>query len=102
MTAGASCCPSRLAGVQRLETRLDGPILLAPAVHGDERGFFLETEGFRLDDEANHQLYCPDGFAHDDAAVGTEWPVSCSSPRSGMPTPPFRQAADGLSLTYAG
>jgi dTDP-4-dehydrorhamnose 3,5-epimerase len=29
--------------VQRLETRLDGPILIAPAVHGDQRGFFLET-----------------------------------------------------------
>jgi dTDP-4-dehydrorhamnose 3,5-epimerase len=29
--------------VQRLETRLEGPILLAPAVHGDKRGFFLET-----------------------------------------------------------
>src|SRR3954469_19444497 len=26
-----------------LETRLDGPILLAPAVHGDERGFFVEA-----------------------------------------------------------
>ncbi len=26
-----------------LPTRLDGPLLLAPAVHGDERGFFLET-----------------------------------------------------------
>lgn len=29
--------------MQRLETRLDGPILLAPAVHGDERGFFVES-----------------------------------------------------------
>jgi len=29
--------------VRRLPTRLDGPILLAPAVHGDERGFFAET-----------------------------------------------------------
>ena len=115
--------------MQRLETRLDGPILLAPGVRGDPRGFFLETyrknvyaeagivdefvqdnhsrsglgivrgmhfqpgmaklvrvargaifdvlvdlrkgsptfgewEGFRLDDEEHHQLYCPDGFAH--------------------------------------
>src|SRR5690349_22495517 len=33
--------------MQRLETRLDGPVLLAPAVHGDERGFFVET--FRAD-----------------------------------------------------
>ncbi len=26
-----------------LPTRLDGPLLLAAAVHGDERGFFVET-----------------------------------------------------------
>jgi dTDP-4-dehydrorhamnose 3,5-epimerase len=29
--------------VKRLATRLEGPILLAPVVHGDERGFFHET-----------------------------------------------------------
>jgi dTDP-4-dehydrorhamnose 3,5-epimerase len=29
--------------MERLETRLDGPVLLAPDVHGDERGFFVET-----------------------------------------------------------
>jgi dTDP-4-dehydrorhamnose 3,5-epimerase len=29
--------------MQRLETRLDGLVALAPAVHGDERGFFQET-----------------------------------------------------------
>jgi len=29
--------------VRRLETTLDGPVLLEPTVHGDERGFFLET-----------------------------------------------------------
>jgi dTDP-4-dehydrorhamnose 3,5-epimerase len=29
--------------MERLETRLQGPILLAPRVHGDERGFFAET-----------------------------------------------------------
>ncbi len=34
---------STIARVQRLETRLKGPILLAPTVHGDKRGFFLET-----------------------------------------------------------
>jgi dTDP-4-dehydrorhamnose 3,5-epimerase len=115
--------------VQRLETRLEGPVLIEPAVHGDARGFFQETyrraafaelgvhdefvqdnhsrsrrgvlrgmhfqpgqaklvrcargaivdvivdirpgspafgrwEAFTLDDEAHHQLYVPDGFAH--------------------------------------
>jgi dTDP-4-dehydrorhamnose 3,5-epimerase len=154
--------------MRRLETRLEGPILLEPTVHGDERGFFLETarasalaelgvtdefvqdnqsrssrgvlrgmhlqpgmaklvrcargrifdvlvdvrpaspqfgrwEGFELDDDSHHQLYCPNGFAHgfcvlsdvadvvyrcsayydpatergfrfDDPAVGIEWP----------------------------
>jgi len=29
--------------MQRLETKLSGPILLAPRVIGDERGFFCET-----------------------------------------------------------
>jgi dTDP-4-dehydrorhamnose 3,5-epimerase len=29
--------------MKRLETRLEGPILLEPVVHGDERGFFQET-----------------------------------------------------------
>jgi dTDP-4-dehydrorhamnose 3,5-epimerase len=28
---------------KRLPTRLDGVVLLEPSVHGDERGFFLET-----------------------------------------------------------
>jgi dTDP-4-dehydrorhamnose 3,5-epimerase len=30
-------------GFERLETRLEGPILVAPDVHGDERGFLLES-----------------------------------------------------------
>ena len=115
--------------MRRVKTQLEGPILLEPDVHGDARGFFLETaranelaelgitdafvqdnhsrsahgvlrgmhfqygmaklircargrifdvlvdirrgspsfarwEGFELDDELHHQLYCPDGFAH--------------------------------------
>jgi dTDP-4-dehydrorhamnose 3,5-epimerase len=29
--------------MQTLATRLEGTILVAPAVHGDERGFFMET-----------------------------------------------------------
>jgi len=29
--------------VNRAQTRLDGPVLLEPTVHGDARGFFLET-----------------------------------------------------------
>ncbi|HLI59490.1 MAG TPA: dTDP-4-dehydrorhamnose 3,5-epimerase [Solirubrobacteraceae bacterium] len=29
--------------MQTLRTELDGPVLLAPTVHGDERGFFVET-----------------------------------------------------------
>jgi dTDP-4-dehydrorhamnose 3,5-epimerase len=29
--------------VERLPTKLPGPALLKPVVHGDERGFFLET-----------------------------------------------------------
>jgi len=29
--------------MRRIETRLEGPALIEPVVHGDERGFFLET-----------------------------------------------------------
>ena len=29
--------------MRRLQTRLDGPVLVEPTVHGDDRGFFLET-----------------------------------------------------------
>lgn len=29
--------------MEQLQTRLDGLALIAPAVHGDERGFFVET-----------------------------------------------------------
>ncbi|MCW3063570.1 MAG: dTDP-4-dehydrorhamnose 3,5-epimerase [Solirubrobacterales bacterium] len=29
--------------MERVSTRLDGPVLLAPRVHADERGFFAET-----------------------------------------------------------
>jgi dTDP-4-dehydrorhamnose 3,5-epimerase len=29
--------------VERLQTRLDGPVLIAPTVHPDSRGFFHET-----------------------------------------------------------
>jgi dTDP-4-dehydrorhamnose 3,5-epimerase len=35
--------PASLPGVKRLPTRLHGLVLLAPAVHGDARGFFVET-----------------------------------------------------------
>lgn len=29
--------------MEKLSTKLEGPLLLAPVVHGDERGFFLES-----------------------------------------------------------
>jgi dTDP-4-dehydrorhamnose 3,5-epimerase len=47
--------------MQRLETRLDGLVLLAPAVHGDERGFFIET--FRADVAREHGV--PTDFVQD-------------------------------------
>jgi dTDP-4-dehydrorhamnose 3,5-epimerase len=40
------------AGMQRLDTRLDGPVLLAPRFHPDERGFFVES--FRANVWAEH------------------------------------------------
>ncbi|MDA0182306.1 dTDP-4-dehydrorhamnose 3,5-epimerase [Solirubrobacter phytolaccae] len=47
--------------MQRLETRLDGLVLLAPKVHGDERGFFVET--FRADVAREHGI--PTDFVQD-------------------------------------
>jgi dTDP-4-dehydrorhamnose 3,5-epimerase len=47
--------------MQRVPTRLDGPVLLAPTVHGDERGFFVET--FRADVATRHGI--PTEFAQD-------------------------------------
>lgn len=43
--------------MERLDTRLDGLVLLAPPVHGDARGFFVET--FRADAWAAHGVTGP-------------------------------------------
>src|SRR3954449_1118858 len=43
--------------MRRLPIQLDGPILLEPEVHGDERGFFVET--FRQDALAEHGITAP-------------------------------------------
>jgi dTDP-4-dehydrorhamnose 3,5-epimerase len=40
--------------MEALTTRLDGPVLLAPTVHGDARGFFLES--YRVDAWAEHGI----------------------------------------------
>jgi dTDP-4-dehydrorhamnose 3,5-epimerase len=47
--------------MQRLPTRLDGLVLLAPRVFGDERGFFVET--WRADAWAEHGV--PTAFVQD-------------------------------------
>jgi dTDP-4-dehydrorhamnose 3,5-epimerase len=47
--------------MERLRTRLDGPVLLAPSKFGDERGFFMET--FRADSWAAEGV--PTGFVQD-------------------------------------
>ena len=41
----------------RLETRLEGVVFLEPQVHGDDRGFLVET--FREDDWAAHGIEGP-------------------------------------------
>jgi dTDP-4-dehydrorhamnose 3,5-epimerase len=47
--------------MNRLPTRLDGLVLLAPPVHGDARGFFVET--YRADAWAAHGV--PTEFVQD-------------------------------------
>ncbi len=43
--------------MERIDTRLDGPIVVKPVVHGDERGFFQET--YREDAWAEHGITGP-------------------------------------------
>jgi dTDP-4-dehydrorhamnose 3,5-epimerase len=47
--------------MRRLDARLDGLVLLEPVVHGDERGFFVET--FRADVAREHGI--PTAFVQD-------------------------------------
>jgi dTDP-4-dehydrorhamnose 3,5-epimerase len=47
--------------MQTLPTKLTGPLLLAPTVHGDERGFFVET--YRLETLAESGIV--DAFVQD-------------------------------------
>ena len=47
--------------MERLPTRLDGLVLMAPEKHGDDRGFFMET--FRADAAADHGV--PTEFVQD-------------------------------------
>jgi dTDP-4-dehydrorhamnose 3,5-epimerase len=54
--------------MQTLETKLSGPVLLAPRVHGDERGFFVET--YRA--AAFAQLGIEDEFVQDNHSRSRE------------------------------
>ena len=47
--------------MRSLPTRLDGPVLIEPVVHGDARGFFLET--YRQD--ALRELGIAEDFVQD-------------------------------------
>ena len=53
--------------MERLPTQLDGLVLLAPAKHGDERGFFMET--FRAD-TATATLEWRDADLHNRQSLG--------------------------------
>jgi len=184
--------------MEKLQTKLAGPMLLAPAVHGDDRGFFVETfrasalaalgvsddfvqdnhsrsragvtrgmhfqpgqaklvrcargsildvivdirvgsqtfgewEAFELDDITHRQLFVPDGFAHgfcvlsevadvvykvssyydpaaesgfahNDPAVGIEWPESVELMLSqrDLQAPLLADIEDRLPFAYQG
>ena len=47
--------------MRRLETRLEGPVLVEPVIHGDARGFFFES--YRR--EAYAELGIPQEFVQD-------------------------------------
>jgi dTDP-4-dehydrorhamnose 3,5-epimerase len=54
--------------VQRLETRLPGLVLIEPKVHGDHRGFFLET--YRRDSYAEAGI--TDDFVQDNHSLSKQ------------------------------
>src|SRR5439155_287335 len=92
--------------VRRLETRLEGPVLIEPAVHGDERGFFAETYrrsafeqlGIRGDfDPASEQ-----GIKYDDPDVGIAWPegLELTPSQRDASAPLLRDVADDLPFVY--
>ena len=63
--------------MNRLATRLDGPVLIEPAVHGDARGFFLET--FRASALEELGLHCwfryekyREDFTNDDVVIAVD------------------------------
>jgi dTDP-4-dehydrorhamnose 3,5-epimerase len=60
----------RLPGVRRLSTQLTGPILVAPIVHGDERGFFLEAyRQNRLAELGVHDVFVQDNHSRSSRGV---------------------------------
>jgi len=69
--------------VERLETRLEGPVLIRPQVFGDERGFLLES--YRR--TAFAELGIPDDFVQDNH----------SRSRRGVVRGMHFQAGDGMA-----
>ena len=56
--------------MQRLETRLDGPVLIRPVAHVDERGFFQETYRHNmLDDLGIRDEFVQDNHSRSGRAV---------------------------------
>ena len=75
--------------MKRLETRLEGPILVEPVVHGDHRGFFHETYRKNVYAELGHPRRLRPGQPLALRAAGscaactsrwaTAWPSSCAA-----------------------
>jgi dTDP-4-dehydrorhamnose 3,5-epimerase len=56
--------------MQKLLIKLDGPLLLAPVVHGDERGFFLESYRCSTFDEYGvPELFVQDNHSRSRAGI---------------------------------
>jgi dTDP-4-dehydrorhamnose 3,5-epimerase len=66
--------------LRKLPTKLEGPLLLAPAVYGDERGFFLES--YRR--SALAELGVDDEFVQDNHSRSTRGIVRGMHFQSGM------------------
>jgi dTDP-4-dehydrorhamnose 3,5-epimerase-like enzyme len=80
--------------MRALKTRLDGPLLLEPQVHGDERGFFVES--YRHSALAEAGVH--DTFVQDKSARAGAWYAGSIS-RSARAKPSWCAARAARSWT---
>jgi dTDP-4-dehydrorhamnose 3,5-epimerase-like enzyme len=99
--------------MERLETRIEGPVLVRPVIHGDHRGFFHESYrrevygGLGIPEEFGQDNHSRSGhgrgIAYDDPDVAIEWPagVELTVSARDASAPRLREIEDELPFVYA-